>query len=243
MESKLSGDYLKPWACILGRFYNGPVRSAPTVLAIVCLGLSVTVGLGIRANASSPPSDPAPHGLRDCAQAQLLANGRPTMIPLRDHAWIGISLAQRKFKTGEPIELHIWVDNRGSAPAGVFTCMDLERFRTNGIAVFAQDGDRVLSQDEERARKECAANPQRPTQWGLWVCARNILLKIPAHTCVTHNDYDFEYDLTSQYRFPPGKYAIRLQRGWQRGVNLCAQKFAEPSPPRRGDLLFTVANP
>lgn len=218
------------------------MRSARAVSAIVFVGLSVTVGLGIDANASSPSSERIPHALRDCTQAQLLANGRPIMMPLRDNVGIGISLAQRKFKTGEPIELHIWIDNRGDAPAGVFTCMDLERFRANGIAIFAQDRHRVLSQDEEKARKECAANPQRATQWGLWACARNILLNIPAHTCVTKSNYDFEFDLANRYRLPPGQYAIRLQAGWQRGVNLCAQNFAEPSRPHRGDLLFTVSN-
>jgi hypothetical protein len=210
---------------------------------MVFVGLSVTVGPGVRANASSPPSDRTPHVLRDCAQAQLLANGRPIMMQLRDDVGIGISLAQRKFKTGEPIELHIWISNRGGASAGVFTCMDLERFRANGISIFAQDGHRVLSQDEEKARKECAVSPQRATQWGVWACARNILLNIPAHSCVTKKDSDFEFDLTSRYRLPPGKYAIRLQTGWQRGVNLCAQKFDEPSRPRRGNLLFTVSNP
>jgi hypothetical protein len=210
---------------------------------MVFVGLSVTAGPGIRANASSPPSDRTPHALRDCAQAQLLANGRPIMMPLRDDVGIGISLAQRKFKTGEPIELHIWISNRGGASAGVFTCMDLERFRSNGISIFAQDGHRVLSQDEEKARKECAVSPQRATQWGVWACARNILQNIPAHSCVTKKDSDFEFDLTNRYRLPPGKYAIRLQTGWQRGVNLCAQKFDEPSRPRRGDLLFTVSNP
>lgn len=219
------------------------MRSARAVSAIAIVGLSVTVGLGIRANASSPLSDRTPHDSRDCTQAQFLANGRPIMMPLRDDIGIGISLAQGEFKTVEPIELHIWIDNRGGDPAGVFTCMDLERFRTNGIAIFAQDGHRVLSQDEEKARKECAANPQRATQWGVWSCGRNILLDIPAHTCVTKNNYDFEFNLTNRYYLPPGKYAIRLLTGWQRGVNLCAQKFAEPSRPRHGDLLFTVSSP
>ena len=219
------------------------MRSASTVSAIVVLGLSAMAGFGIRANASSPPSGPAAHAFRDCTQAQLLANGRPIMIPMRDGIAIGISLAQHKFKAGEPIELHIWIDNRSDAPAGVFTCMDLERFRASGIAIFAQDGHRVLSQDEEKARKECSANPQGAIQWGLSACARNILLKIPAHTCVTQNNYDFESDLTSRYRLPPGKYAIRLRAGWQRGINLCAQELGEPSPSRRADLIFTVANP
>lgn len=219
------------------------MRSALTVLAIGTLGLSAMAGFATRANASSPPPDSTPQASRDCNQAQLLANGRPIMIPMRDGLEIGISLAQHKFKAGEPIDLHIWVDNRSDAPAGVFTCMDLERFRASGIAIFAQDGHRVLSQDQEQARKECSANPQRVTQWGLSACARNILIEIPAHACVTRSNYDFESDLASLYRLPPGKYAIRLQAGWQRGVNLCAQQLGEPSPPRRGDLIFTVTNP
>lgn len=200
-------------------------------------------GFAIRTNASSPPPGPAPHASKDCNQAHLLANGRPIMIPMRDDLEIGISLAQPEFKAGEPIKLHIWVVNRSDAPAGVFTCMDLERFRASGIAIFAQDGHRVLSQDEEQARKGCSANPQGTIQWGLAACARNILIKIPARACVTRNNNDFESDLTSRYRLPPGKYAIRLQAGWQRGVNLCAQELGEPSPPRRGDLIFRVTNP
>lgn len=228
---------------IWDQFYNELMRFAPLVSAIVVLGFSAMAGFTNCANASSPPSGAASHVSRDCNQAQMLANGRPIMIPMHDDLEIGISLAQHKFKAGEPIELHIWVDNHSDAPAGVFTCMDLERFRAIGIAIFAQDGHQVLSQDEEQARKECSTNPQRGIQWGLWACPRNILIKIPAHACVTRNNYDFESDLTSRYRLPPGKYAIRLQAGWQRGVNLCAQELGEPSPPRRGDLIFTVTNP
>lgn len=228
---------------IQNRFYNQSMRSAPTVLAIGALSLSAMAAFATRANTSSQAPGSVPQASRDCNEAQLLANGRPIMVPMRDDLEVGISLAQHKFKAGEPIELHIWVDNRSDAPAGVFTCMDLERFRASGIAIFAQDGHRVLSQDQEQARKECYANPQRAIQWGISACARNILIEIPAHACVTRSNYDFESDLTSRYRLPPGKYRIRLQAGWHRGVNLCAQELGKPSPPRRGDLIFTVTNP
>jgi hypothetical protein len=220
------------------------MRSAFVLPAIVFLRLSAfPQDLSSARHASSLPSGPAVHASRDCSQPQLLAYGRPVMIPMRNGLAIGISLAQYEFKVAEPIELHIWIDNTGNAPAGVFTCMDLEHFKTNGIAILAHDGHRVLSRDAQKARGECSANPNGRVQWGgPWVCARNILLKIPAHTCITRNDYDFESDLTSRYDLPPGKYSIRLQTDWERGVDLCAHELSEPSRPRARDLNFTVTD-
>jgi hypothetical protein len=240
----LSWCSLKPEPFNQTQFYNGPMRSAFT--------LSVVVILGFSAFAQHPqstrevPSLPSGHAAsipRDCNPPQLLANGQPIMIRTPNGLAFGVSLAQHEYQEGKPIELHTWVANQSDAPAGVFTCTDLERFRTTEIAIFAQDGHQVLTRDEEKARKECSTNPQAATQYGLWVCGRNILLRIPAHTCITRDDYDFESDLAGRYHLPPGQYAVRLQADWERGVNLCTHKLGEPSPPRPADLSFTVTNP
>ncbi|MGB7135275.1 MAG: hypothetical protein WBD46_08300 [Acidobacteriaceae bacterium] len=130
----------------------------------------------------------------------------------------GISLEKRSFVAGEPIPLHIWVDNTGEETAGVMTCMGLDNFKQYGFDVYGAYGHRVLSRGNAMALKSFADPLEEAchTDRGrfllsdrLKVCTRNFPIPIAAHTCVTGDDYDFETDLTGRYDLPPGEYTIR----------------------------------
>jgi len=79
--------------------------------------------------------------------------------------------------------------------------------------------------------------------WGVWVCGRNILFSIPAHACMTRDDYDFAKELTSFYELPPGEYVIRLRPDWQTGINLCSREEPEQFHKQPDDLTFIVRKP
>jgi hypothetical protein len=102
----------------------------------------------------------------DCSKPELLANGYPVMASIRKGLSFGISLGQHAFREGDPIELHIWVDNTSGAPAGVFTCWDLAHFMTTGFEILREDGTRVLSRNETKARDKCSTDPKAAASWG-----------------------------------------------------------------------------
>jgi hypothetical protein len=180
----------------------------------------------------------------DCEKRDLLANGKLVMTPIRKDLALGISLSQHEFKVGNPIKLHIWVDNSGNAEAGVYTCFDLDGFKLTGFQIFGEDGRRILSRDELRHRQQCSTDPRAVSVWGGPVsCARNILFRIPAHTCITRDDYDFAKTLTDFYDLPPGEYAVRLLKDWRTGINLCSHENPNQFRKQPGDLKFIVTKP
>ncbi len=77
--------------------------------------------------------------------------------------------------------------------------------------------------------------------WGVLDCDWNSLLSIPAHTCITrYKNYDFAKTLTDFYDLPPGQYAIRLNKDWSAGLNVCSREDPEQFHKRPGDLTFIV---
>jgi hypothetical protein len=211
--------------------YTDPVKST----------LMLMIAIALRLSAFGQDITPTPS---DCQKPDLLANGRPVMTPIGKDLALGISLSQQEFKVGNPIKLHIWVHNSGDAAAGVFTCSDLEGFKLAGFQIFSEDGRRILSRDELILREECRADPRAVSIWGgPVVCARNILFSIPAHTCITRDDYDFAKTLTDFYDLPPGKYVMRLLKDWRTGFNLCSHENPEQFHKRPGDLTFIVTKP
>lgn len=75
---------------------------------------------------------------------------------------------------------------------------------------------------------------------GIWSCTRNLEITIPAHTCITRDDYDFTADLASEYNLPPGEYTLRLRTNWKDMADLCEQKSGEPIGLKPGDLTFSM---
>lgn len=206
------------------------MKSALILLMAIVLRLSA-FGQDIT---STPP---------ECEKQDLLANGKPVMTPIGKDLALGLSLSRHEFKPGDPIKLHVWVYNSGNAAAGVFTCFDLERFKAAGFEILGDDGRHFLSRDELKVREECRDDPRAVRMWGIGACARNIQFRIPAHTCMTRDDYDFAVALNNLYDLPPGKYVIRLRNDWRMGINLCGHESAEQLHKRPSDLTFTVTKP
>lgn len=164
------------------------------------------------------------------------------MTSLRNDLAIGISLARHEFKVGDPIELHIWVDNSGDAVKGVYTCWELEWFKRAGFQVWSKKGHQILSREQVRAREKCSTDPRAVSMWGGPVaCARNILLRIPPRTCITRSDYDFAVNLSNFYDLPPGEYVLRLRTDWKKGINLCSHHKPQQFHARPDDVTFTVS--
>lgn len=216
------------------------MKPALTLLAAI---FSQVSGYGQDVLASVSSRNPGLRIPADCNRPDLLANGYPVMVRMRSGVNIGISLAEHEFKPGEPIQLPIWVDNASDTRAGVFSCFDLEPFKRVGFQIFSRDGKRILSRSELDVRKECSTSPESVSSWGGAVaCARNIMFTISAHSCVTHNSYDFTTDLTRSYELPPGEYVIRLRTDWRSGINVCKPESEAEFRVRQDDLRFTVTN-
>jgi hypothetical protein len=179
-----------------------------------------------------------------CDKLDTSAYGRPVMILARKDLYLGVSLPEREFKAGEPIEIHIWAVNGGDAPTGVWTCEDLEYFKEWGIDIFGKDGHRILRQFELENLSGCSTLAGRYRMSKARKCLRNFSTNIPAHSCMTGNNNDFLSDLASDYRLPPGKYTLRLQSDWNNTrINLCDEHGNEPTCAQPNDLTFWVTKP
>jgi hypothetical protein len=181
----------------------------------------------------------------DCDKPELLSRGRPVMAPMGKGYGFGLSLAKHEFKAGEGITLHVWVDNTSDIREGVMTCMGLDHFKANGFDLYDAYGHRLLRRNEAKILKTCKENPDEIRWQGLWSCTRNFPIYIPAHTCVTGDDYDFTTELTADYDLPPGMYTVRpRQNEWSDPVNICKpQKEPEFHPEPGKDLTFSVVQP
>ena len=188
--------------------------------------------------ASSDPTTAIP---RDCDKPELLSRGRPIMIPMGKDLAFGLSLADHEFKAGEAITLHIWVDNTGDSRAGVWTCMGLDYFKATGFDLYDAYGHRVLRRNEAKMQEKCDTDTGfRRVERG--VCLRNFQIYIPAHSCLTGDEYDFTTNLTAAYDLPPGEYTVRPSQGELEDV--CKPQKAEPFHALPGkDLRFSVVQP
>jgi hypothetical protein len=181
---------------------------------------------------------------KDCDKPELLVNGRPSMVPVGANLAFGVSMTEHEFKTGDPIKLHVRVDNSGDEPVGVLTCLDLERFKAQGFDLFDQNGHQLLNRQDAKVAEECKTNPRGANfHRGVWICNRNFPITIPAHTCVTRDDYDFTTVLASGYDLPPGEYTLRLRTNWRIADDLCEQHSGEPVHLRAGEITFSVIQP
>lgn len=191
--------------------------------------------------AITDPTTPIP---QDCDKPELLSRGRPMMISMGKDLAFGLSLANHESKAGEDITLHVWVDNTGNEKTGVMTCMGLDYFKATGFDLYDAYGHRVLRRNEAKMQKECNADHAHDVFVGRggWACTRNFPIYIPAHTCVTKDDYDFTTSLTGAYDLPPGEYTIRPSQGDL--VDLCKPQKERPFRAEPGkDLRFSVVQP
>ena len=188
------------------------------------------------------PSGPVP---RDCDKPGLLAMGRPSMMPANGGVAWGLSMASHRFVKGEPVPLHIWIDNGSDQETGVWTCMELDYFKARGFELYDAYGHRVLRKREIQLREQCAKDPRIGAIDAGWSCTRNFQIPIPQHTCVNGDNYDFTAQLTQEYDLPPGEYTVRVREGKaQPTENICAEHPEAPFVIAPGkDLTFEVTQP
>lgn len=167
------------------------------------------------------------------------------MVRMRRRLAFGLSLARREYKAGEPITLHLWVDNTGSKPAGVMTCSDLGYFWACGFDVYAARGHRVLRRSEAKMQEECRNNPgERQYSDDIWICGRAFPIDIPAHTCVTRDDFDFTAVLTDHFDLPPGEYTVRFRKDSDVARDPCRPEEKQTPATASGPALnFSVVQP
>jgi hypothetical protein len=181
----------------------------------------------------------------DCRTPDLLANGKPVMTPIGKDLALGISLARHEFKTGDQIKLHIWAVNSGDAPANVWTCPDLDHFKAWGFYLFVQGGRRILSRNDLQFQEKLLS--EHIVKWKFSPCKRSFQIEIPAHTCMTRDDYDFAIELTSRYDLPPGEYTLRIRPNWKDTERNPDDWFKpqgnEQFHAQQGDLTFNVIKP
>ncbi len=188
------------------------------------------------------PASPLP---ADCDKPELLARGRPSMIPSTGAIAWGLSLASHTFIKGEPIPLNLWLENSSNDPASVMTCMNLDYFKAQGFDLYDAYGHRVLRKGEAMLREKCAHDPNAARINMGWTCARNFPIQIPAHTCVNGESYDFTAQLERDYDLPPGEYTVHVRTSPNEPPgNFCDTHQDVPfavSP--RKDLTFDVVQP
>jgi hypothetical protein len=208
--------------------YTDLMKSALSLVILVATQLSA-----FGQESASTPSD--------CAKKDLLTNGNPAMTPIRKDLAIGLSLAKYEFKAGDQIKLHIWVDNSGDAPAEVWTCSDLDHFKDWGFDLFGRAGRRILNRDVLQLQKKLSTDPS--VKWKPSPCKREFQISIPAHTCVTSDDYDFATELTSRYDLPPDKYILRVRANWRNTDGFFKPPGNEPFHAMPADVTFKVTKP
>ncbi len=204
-----------------------PMKSTVALLIVVVIG-SFAFG---QVNAPAPS---------ECKAQDISVNGKPIMMPIREHLALGISLSQHEFNAGDKIELHIWAVNTGRNPIGVWTCADLGLFQRS-VAIFGHDGQRIRSKSDINSCSFAKENGY--TVMSTAICSRNFKINIPPHTCVTRNDCDFSTELTANYDLPPGEYTLRLQAREPDGTDLCKPQRNEPIHAEPNDLTFRVTKP
>ncbi len=182
---------------------------------------------------------------QECDKPELLSKGRPIMTTWRNGLALGISLAQQKFKVGEPITLYVWIDNSGDTETGVMTCDDLGHFKAKGFDIFAANQHPVQSRGLTRIKGKCVTDPLTAQGMSLvLLCGRNFPIKIPAHTCSNGDSFDLTTVLTDNYDLPPGDYTIRLRQGANRDRDACEpdEKVSIPAS-HLPVLIFSVEKP
>jgi len=158
----------------------------------------------------------------DCEQLGFMKERRPVFVGNKDGVRFGISTRKPIVSLGEPIIIDFWVDNRSDKPVtSGGRCPPYHLF----VDVFDQSGNRVIEIGEQARVEE-----ERNGLMTVTVCAStNILVEIPAHTCMrtvdTHED-----NLTVDYKLAPGVYYVFPVRG------------TDPALFRQG-LMITVREP
>jgi len=189
-------------------------------------------------DAETSSADPTPP---DCNKPELLAMGQPHMTSLWQQLQIGLSIASRNFVAGQEVPLHIWLDNTSNETVSVMSCSGLDYFKAYGFDLYDGYGHRVLRKREIKQKEQCKTNPHLTD---IWVCSMNVLIPIPAHSCVTGSGYLYTAMLSELYDLPPGEYTVHPHEYQQIAEDLCkAGQEAKPFQRNSADITFSINQP
>ncbi len=181
-----------------------------------------------------------------CARKELSELGRPVMMRQDDRVAYGLSVAPSNIRFGNPIPLHLWINNQSDKEISVMTCMNLDFFWSEGFDVYDAYGHRLLKKNEIKHLGKVATSlseTQGKDCLATWMCGRNFPIQIPANTCANETmfqlPHDFSRDLSESYDLSPGLYYIVAADRFDQ--NLCRRTIPRLTPAAlRGTLRFTV---
>jgi hypothetical protein len=152
---------------------------------------------------------------KQCAAADFTKLGRPVIIEQGKEMAFGLSVLPATILSGEPVPLHLWIDNPTDREASVMTCSTLDFFWAEGFDVYDAYGHRLLKKNElKNLQTPGLPSNQVPNKdcRGGWGCGRNFAIPIPPRTCANGNAYQLPYDfnrnLADYYDLSPGVYYI-----------------------------------
>jgi hypothetical protein len=152
---------------------------------------------------------------KQCAAADFTKLGRPIIVKQDNDLTFALSVLPATIPSGEPIPLHLWIDNSSDREASVMTCSTLDFFWANGFDVYDAYGHRLLKKNELKNRQTLGLpSNQAPNTdcLGMRGCGREFAIPIPPHTCTNESAYQPAYDFTrnlgDSYDLSPGIYYI-----------------------------------
>jgi hypothetical protein len=152
---------------------------------------------------------------KQCATQDFSQLGRPVIVEQNEGMAFGLSISPVSIRDGDPVPLHLWIDNQSNTESNVMTCSTLDSFWALAFDVYDANGHRLLKKNAQKRRQdlETLSHDQPDTEcMGGWVCSRNFAIPIPPHTCANGSAYQLPYDfnrnLADSYDLPPGVYYI-----------------------------------
>lgn len=186
------------------------------------------------------PEGPVP---AQCPRDDFSKLGRPVMLQPSGGLRFGLSVSTEKIPLGQPVTLHLWIDNPTDKEASVATCTTLDFFWAEQFDLYDAYGHRVVKKRELQQRKKpVLAPPGGPNQdcTGFWECFRNFAIAIPAHTCLNGKAEQLQYDLNRNlleyYDLPPGVYYVVPRTSKMEG-NFCREVVPKVDPATLRDKL------
>ena len=181
----------------------------------------------------------------NCANANFDKLGHPMMLDPEGGLQFGLSAGPEKMIYGNPVMLHLWIDNPTDEQSSVMTCMTLDFFWANAFDLYDAYGHRLVKKiEQENGRQKTTSPSGGPYRacLGGWDCTRNFPIPIPAHTCVnagTYPGYDFNRDLSVSYDLPPGTYYV-VPRTSKMDASSCREIVPRLDPALLRDKLKIV---
>jgi hypothetical protein len=214
-------------------------RSVFALLAMVLLVHGLDGQPAVSAKTASPHAGTIP---RACNKHELLALGRPQMLPGVHIPQLGLSMTATQYRTGEPVPLYIWAYNPTRVEAALWTCGDLDSFKARGFDVYDSTRRPLVRKREAEVIRQSRRQVD-PCVGFPWTCNRNFPITIEPHTCVNGANYDFSTNLADQYDLPPGEYTVHPHRYGDKSETGCDATHPRFHKDSASDITFSIVAP